>query len=284
MFGRLGLSAFDHDAIQNGAVISMVVAGIAILAVITYLKKWKWLWREYLTSVDPKRIGVMYMVVMLIMFAKGFSDAVLMRTQQALAVGDSQGILHAQHFQEIFSAHGTAMIFFVAMGFVFGLLNLIVPLQIGARDVAYPFLNALAFWLFTAGGMLTLISLAIGHFSISGWLYGLHWKRVAEGTGFTKQEQILVRLQDQIETLTEKNEQLNAALREEEADSSEAGPGAAEAESPEAVPSPVPTSPVPTSPVPTSPVPTYSEASDRAGSGEPLDRREEAGEADGEDP
>jgi len=170
MFGRLTSQSFQHDLIQNGAVYSMVLGGIAILGLITYLGKWKWLWKEWITSVDPKRIGIMYMVVMLVMFAKGFSDASLMRTQQVTAVGGQAGILEPEHFQEIFSAHGTAMIFFVAMGFVFGILNLIVPLQIGARDVAYPFLNAMGFWLFASGALLVLISLAIGHFSISGWL------------------------------------------------------------------------------------------------------------------
>ena len=104
------------------------------------------------------------------MFFKGFADAVMMRLQQALSVGDSHGFLSAGHFQEVFSAHGTTMIFFVGMGVIFGLMNLIVPLQIGARDVAYPFLNAVGFWLFAAGALLTLISLAIGKFSAAGWL------------------------------------------------------------------------------------------------------------------
>src|SRR4029077_18959100 len=109
-------------------------------------------------------------VVVLIMFLKGFGDAIMMRLQQVLSVGDSHGFITASHFQEVFSAHGTTMIFFVAMGAIFGMMNLIVPLQIGARDVAYPFLNALGFWLFAAGGLLSLVSLGIGKFSISGWL------------------------------------------------------------------------------------------------------------------
>lgn len=170
MFGNLSLEAFKHEDSQNAAVMGMVVGGILLIGLITYLKKWKWLWNEWITTVDPKKIGIMYIVVVLIMFLKGFSDAVMMRLQQALSVGDSHGYLSSTHFQEIFSSHGTTMIFFVAMGFMFGLMNLVIPLQIGARDVAFPFLNALSFWLFAAGALLTLISLAIGSFSTSGWL------------------------------------------------------------------------------------------------------------------
>jgi len=170
MFGRLNLDAFIHEPSQNFAVISMLLSGIAILALITYFKLWKWLWDEWFTTVDPKKIGIMYIVVVLIMFMKGFGDALMMRLQQALASGESHGYLTSHHFQEIFSAHGTTMIFFVGMGVVFGLMNLIVPLQIGARDVAFPFLNAVGFWLFAAGALLTLISLAVGRFSIAGWL------------------------------------------------------------------------------------------------------------------
>lgn len=170
MFGRLTLEAFQHDLVQNGAVFGGTIGGLCLLILITYLKKWKWLWREWLTTVDPKRIGIMYIVVMLIMFMKGFADALMIRTQQAFAAGDGFEFLSSSHFQEVFSAHGTTMIFFVAMGFVFAILNLMVPLQIGARDVAFPFLNALSFWLFAAGAALTLTSLAIGKFSTSGWL------------------------------------------------------------------------------------------------------------------
>jgi len=170
MFGRLTLDAFKHEPSQNSAVFMMVLTGIALIGLISYLKRWKWLWREWLTTVDPKRIGLMYIFVALLNFMKGFSDALMMRLQQALSVGDSQGFISAHHFQEVFSAHGTTMIFFVGMGVVFGLMNLIIPLQIGARDVAYPFLNAVGFWLFASGAMLTFISLAIGKFSAAGWL------------------------------------------------------------------------------------------------------------------
>jgi cytochrome o ubiquinol oxidase subunit 1 len=170
MFGRLNLEAFKHENSQNFAVIMMLVTGMMIIGLIFYLKRWKWLWNEWLTTVDPKRIGFMYFIVVLIMFFKGFTDAIMMRLQQALSVGDSHGFISAGHFQEVFSSHGTTMIFFVAMGVIFALMNLIVPLQIGARDVAFPFLNALGFWLFAAGASLTFLSLAIGKFSTAGWL------------------------------------------------------------------------------------------------------------------
>jgi cytochrome o ubiquinol oxidase subunit I len=170
MFGKLTLQALHHEISQQMAVVMMILGGIGLIALITYLKRWKWLWKEWITTVDPKRIGVMYIVVALVMFFKGLSDALMMRLQQALSVGGSQGFISAHHFQEVFSSHGTTMIFFVAMGIMFAMMNLIIPLQIGARDVAYPFLNALGFWLFATGGILTLISLAIGSFSIGGWL------------------------------------------------------------------------------------------------------------------
>jgi cytochrome o ubiquinol oxidase subunit I len=170
MFGRLTLEAFKHESSQNGAVAMMLLTGIALIALISYLKRWRWLWNEWLTTVDPKRIGIMYIIVVLIMFIKGFGDAIMIRLQQILSVGESHGFISATHFQEVFSSHGTTMIFFVAMGAIFGLMNLIIPLQIGARDVAFPFLNAASFWLFAAGATLTLVSLAIGSFSIAGWL------------------------------------------------------------------------------------------------------------------
>lgn len=170
MFGKLTLDAFKHEPSQTGAVFGMLFMAFALIVLITYLKRWKWLWKEWLTTVDPKHIGIMYIVVVLIMFAKGFADALMMRLQQALSVGESHGFISAGHFQEVFSAHGTTMIFFVGMGAIFGLMNLIIPLQIGARDVAYPFLNALGFWLFASGALLTLVSLAIGKFSATGWL------------------------------------------------------------------------------------------------------------------
>lgn len=170
MFGRLTLKAFEHDFVQTGAVLGMVFGGIAIAACLFYFKKWKWLWHEYITTVDHKKIGIMYFIVALVLLLRGFADALMMRIQQAISVGDSYGYLEASHYQEVFSAHGTTMIFFVGMGVVFGLMNCIVPLQIGARDVAFPFLNAVGFWLFASGAALLMISLGVGHFSATGWL------------------------------------------------------------------------------------------------------------------
>jgi cytochrome o ubiquinol oxidase subunit 1 len=170
LIGKLNTGALPHDPITAFGAASVVGGAIATLALLTYFKRWKWLWREWLTTVDPKRIGVMYIIVALVMLLRGLSDAMLLRTQQATSVGASNGILSANHFQQIFSAHGTIMIFFVAMGLMFGLINLIVPLQIGSRDVAFPFLNATSFWLFVAGMLLVNTSLVVGEFSAAGWL------------------------------------------------------------------------------------------------------------------
>jgi cytochrome o ubiquinol oxidase subunit 1 len=170
LLGKLTWQALQHSAITNGGVAGMVLAGVLVLGLLTYFHRWRWLWREWLTTVDPKKIGVMYIIVALVMLVRGFSDALLLRTQQATSVGASHGILSSSQFQQIFSAHGTIMIFFVAMGLMFGLINLIVPLQIGARDVAFPFLNATSFWLFTAGMILVNLSLGVGEFSAAGWL------------------------------------------------------------------------------------------------------------------
>lgn len=170
MLGRLTIDAFQHDIVVMGGVVSMALGLVGIIAALTYFKKWRWLWDNWITSLDPKKIGVMYAVVAGIMLLRGAGDAVMMRAQQILSVGDSQGFLSSDHFQQVFSAHGTIMIFFVAMGLVFAAMNLIVPLQIGARDVAFPFLNSVSFWLFAAGMILVNASLAIGEFSSAGWL------------------------------------------------------------------------------------------------------------------
>ena len=169
MLGRLTIDAFKHDLIEYGADVSMLFAALGLAALLTYYKKWKWLWTEWITSVDHKKIGVMYIVVSGIMLFKGLFDAVMMRVQQAMACGDSMGYLEAPHFQQLFTAHGVTMIFFVGMGVVFGLINLVLPLQIGARDVAFPFLNSLSFWLFSAGSLYILVSLVIGVFAGTGW-------------------------------------------------------------------------------------------------------------------
>src|SRR6202008_424196 len=142
---------------------------LATLAWITLKGAWPYLWREWITSVDHKRIGVMYIVLALIMLLRGFTDAIMMRSQQAVAAGDAQGYLPPEHFDQIFSAHGTIMIFFMAMPFVVGLMNFAVPLQLGIRDVAFPTLNSVSFWLTASGALLINVSLAIGEFSKAGW-------------------------------------------------------------------------------------------------------------------
>lgn len=169
MLGRLTMEALPHDMIVLGGAISMVAVGLGVVGLIFYLKRWTWLYREWLTTLDPKRIGAMYAIVAAVMFLRGIADAAMMRVQQIVAANDVT-LLNADHFQQMFSAHGTIMIFFVAMGFMFALINLILPLQIGARDVAFPFLNAVSFWLFAAGMALMNISLIVGEFSAAGWL------------------------------------------------------------------------------------------------------------------
>jgi cytochrome o ubiquinol oxidase subunit 1 len=169
MFGRLTAEAFKHDWIEYFAGLSMVLGAIFFIVLITYYGRWRWLWKEWITSVDHKKIGVMYILFSVVMLAKGLIDAVMMRAQQAFAVGDSMGYLGADHYQQLFTAHGVTMIFFVGMGAMFGLINLVLPLQIGARDVAFPFLNNLSFWLFASGGMFILVSLVIGFYAGTGW-------------------------------------------------------------------------------------------------------------------
>jgi cytochrome o ubiquinol oxidase subunit I len=169
LFGRLTTDAFKHDWIEYAAGLSMLLSAIAIVALITYYGKWKWLWKEWITSVDHKKIGAMYIFFSVLMLFKGLIDAVMMRAQQAIAAGDSMGYLGADHYQQLFTAHGVTMIFFVGMGAMFGIINLVLPLQIGARDVAFPFLNNLSFWLFASGGMFILVSLVVGFYAGTGW-------------------------------------------------------------------------------------------------------------------
>ena len=171
MFGKLSLESIPiHEPIIMGAVAAIALAAVLLLGGITYFKKWQYLWSEWITSVDHKKLGIMYFIVALVMLVRGFSDAIMMRSQQALAAGGSSGYLPPEHFDQIFTAHGVIMIFFVAMPMVIGLMNLVVPLQIGARDVAFPFLNNLSFWLFVAGVVLVNLSLFIGEFAKTGWL------------------------------------------------------------------------------------------------------------------
>ncbi len=171
MFGKLTLSAIPYtNPIIMGAVAFMLICALVILGAITYLGKWKYLWTEWLTSVDHKKIGIMYLVLASIMLLRGFADAIMMRVQQALAYGSNMGYLPPGHFDQVFSAHGTIMIFFMAMPFIIGLMNCILPLQLGARDVAFPLMNNLSFWLTAAGAVLVNLSLAVGNFSHAGWL------------------------------------------------------------------------------------------------------------------
>jgi cytochrome o ubiquinol oxidase subunit 1 len=170
MLGKLDWSAIPFDQpipMITSGVVALVILGV--LAWVVLAGHLPYLWREWITSVDHKRIGVMYMTLALVMLLRGFSDAIMMRGQQAIAF-HSQGYLPPEHFNQIFSAHGTIMIFFVAMPFVIGLMNLVVPLQLGVRDVAFPTLNSVGFWLTATGALLVNMSLVIGEFARTGWL------------------------------------------------------------------------------------------------------------------
>ena len=170
LLGKLNSHVFPKDLMTLGAAVS-IVGGLIVLAIaLTYFHKWKYLWKEWLTSVDHKKIGVMYIIVAVLMLIRGGVDALMLRTQQATSVGAHHGIMSSSMFAQVFSAHGTIMIFFAAMGLMFGIINLILPLQLGSRDVAFPFMNLTSFWLFVAGMILVNISLGIGDFSAAGWL------------------------------------------------------------------------------------------------------------------
>ena len=171
MMGKLTPDALPlHQPIIMGAVGFMILCGLAVAALITYFGFWRELWSEWLTSVDHKKIGIMYIVLAMVMLLRGFSDALMMRTQQALASTGGTGYLPPEHFDQVFTAHGVIMIFFMAMPFIVGLMNIAMPLQIGARDVAFPYLNNLSFWLTAAGAMLVNVSLGLGEFARTGWL------------------------------------------------------------------------------------------------------------------
>jgi cytochrome o ubiquinol oxidase subunit I len=171
MFGKLTWAAIPFDQPIPLVTSVVVIALIAsILGLVTWKGWWPYLWREWLTSTDHKRIGVMYVVLALVMLIRGFSDAIMMRSQLALAAGSAAGFLPPEHYDQIFSAHGTIMIFFVAMAFVIGLMNFVVPLQLGVRDVAFPVLNSVSFWLTAAGVLLVNMSLMVGEFARTGWL------------------------------------------------------------------------------------------------------------------
>jgi cytochrome o ubiquinol oxidase subunit 1 len=170
MFGKLTLAAIPYDQpIIMGAVGGATLLALIILGLVTYYRKWPYLWREWLTSLDHKKIGIMYIILAMIMLLRGFADAILMRSQQALAVGAAHGYLPPHHFDQVFGAHGTIMIVFMAMPFLTGLMNIIVPQQIGARDMAFPFMNAVSLWLSAAGALLVMVSLGVGEFTRTGW-------------------------------------------------------------------------------------------------------------------
>ncbi|HLB56369.1 MAG TPA: cytochrome o ubiquinol oxidase subunit I [Coxiellaceae bacterium] len=171
LFGKLTLADIPYqNPIIMGAGGAMVLIALFVIGLITYYKKWHYLWHDWLTSIDHKKIGIMYIILSGVMLLRGFSDAIMMRSQQAMADGAHLGYLPPDHFDQIFTAHGVIMIFFVAMPMMFGLLNMAIPLQIGARDVAFPYLNSLSLWLTVVGSMLVNISLIIGEFAKTGWL------------------------------------------------------------------------------------------------------------------
>ncbi|MDR6290685.1 cytochrome o ubiquinol oxidase subunit 1 [Inquilinus ginsengisoli] len=171
VFGRLTLDALPlHEPILVVTFIVVALGGIAVFGAITYFRLWSYLWHEWFTSIDHKKIGVMYVVLALIMLLRGFSDAIMMRAQQAISFGANEGYLPPHHYDQIFTAHGVIMIFFMAMPFVTGLMNFVVPLQIGARDVAFPFLNNFSFWMTVSGAVIVMISLFVGEFARTGWL------------------------------------------------------------------------------------------------------------------
>jgi cytochrome o ubiquinol oxidase subunit 1 len=171
MFGKLTWHAIPFD--QPIPLITSLVVVLIIAAIAIWVWRrgwWPYLWNEWVTSTDHKRIGVMYIVLALVMLVRGFADALMMRAQQSMAIGASQGYLPPEHYDQIFSAHGTIMIFFMAMPFVIGLMNFVVPLQLGVRDVAFPTMNNVSFWLTASGALLVNLSLFIGEFAKTGWL------------------------------------------------------------------------------------------------------------------
>ncbi|HRN83236.1 MAG TPA: cytochrome o ubiquinol oxidase subunit I [Hyphomicrobium sp.] len=171
IFGRLTWDAIPiHEPILVATFGVVALVGVAIAAGVTRYRLWGYLWKEWFTTVDHKRIGIMYMILGIVMLLRGFADAIMMRIQQAMAFGGSEGYLNAHHYDQIFTAHGVIMIFFVAMPLVTGLMNYVVPLQIGARDVSFPFLNNFSFWMTAGGAVLMMMSLFVGEFARTGWL------------------------------------------------------------------------------------------------------------------
>ncbi|RPF71782.1 cbb3-type cytochrome c oxidase subunit I [Aurantiacibacter spongiae] len=170
LFGTLRWSDFPPkgDLIADCAAGIAIAAPLAVVVLLTVKHRWRWLWEEWLTSLDHKRIGIMYTVIAFVMLARALIEAGLMRMQQALAV-NADGVVSPEHFAQLFSTHGTAMIFFTAMPFLTGVINYVMPLQIGARDLTFPFLNAVGLWLTAAGAGIVMASLVVGKFAIGGW-------------------------------------------------------------------------------------------------------------------
>src|SRR5271166_7185531 len=171
VFGRLDAQAFPiHEPILVATFVAVALGGLVVLGAISYFRLWGYLWREWVTTIDHKRIGIMYMILGIVMLLRGFADALMMRMQQAMAFNGSEGFLPAHHYDQVFTAHGVIMIFFVAMPLVTGMMNFVVPLQIGARDVSFPFLNNFSFWMTVAGAVIVMMSLFVGDFARTGWL------------------------------------------------------------------------------------------------------------------
>src|SRR6202789_431390 len=171
MLGKLSWAAIPfNQPIPMAASLVVIVGVLFVLGLVTWKGWWPYLWREWLTSVDHKRIGVMYVLLALVLVLRGFIDAIMMRSQLAIAAGGAQGYLPPEHYHQIFTAHGTIMIFFMAMPFMIGLMNFVVPLQLGVRDVAFPTLNSVSFWLTASGALLVNVSLVVGEFARTGWL------------------------------------------------------------------------------------------------------------------
>ena len=171
IFGRLTWEAIPyHEPILVWTFVATALIGFGIIAWVTKAKLWGYLWSEWFTSIDHKKIGIMYIILGLVMLLRGFADAIMMRLQQAMAFGENLGYLPPEHYDQIFTAHGVIMIFFVAMPLVTGFMNYVMPMQIGARDVAFPFLNNFSFWMTTFGAVLVMASLFVGEFAKTGWL------------------------------------------------------------------------------------------------------------------
>lgn len=171
ILGRLGWDSLPlHEPILVATFIAVVLGGALVFALITKFRLWGHLWTDWITSIDHKKIGIMYIILGVVMLLRGFADALMMRAHQAMAFADNAGFLPPHHYDQVFTAHGVIMIFFVAMPFVTGFMNYVVPLQIGARDVAFPFLNNFSFWMTAGGAVLVMLSLFIGEFAKTGWL------------------------------------------------------------------------------------------------------------------